>query len=132
MKDQERIALDEEKKARKLKTVLKQDALWLLILGMAALVALKILFYNESLVVIARLAASILWLFVLPGLSIMYYWHDIFEFAERLIIAVPLSTALVAIPSYYLGLLGLPIAYHGILLPSLVIIAAGIILYREF
>lgn len=110
---------------------IKQELVWLILLAAAGLIGFKIVFYNESLLVLARIVASLIWLFVLPGFAILYYWHEKLEFAERLIAAVPLSTVLVAIPSYYLGLLGLHIAYHGVLLPLAVIAVGIVLLYRK-
>lgn len=108
---------------------MKNEGLWLLILLVLSIIAFKIVFYKESFLVVVRVTWSILWLFVLPGFTVMYYWHDKLEFAERIVAGVALSTALVAIPSYYLGLLGLNIKYHGILLPLAIIIIGIVILF---
>lgn len=108
---------------------MKNEGLWLLVLLVLSIIAFKIVFYKESFLVVVRVALSILWLFVLPGFIIMYYWHDKLEFAERVIVAVALSIALVAIPSYYLGLLGLNIKYTGIIIPLVIIIIGIVILF---
>ena len=110
---------------------IRREGMMLLAVLLIALVGFRIVFYNESMLVIARVVASIAWLFILPGFAILYYWHEKLEFAERLIAAVPLSTVLVAIPSYYLGLLGLHIMYHGILLPLIVIAIGAVLAYRK-
>ena len=110
---------------------MKNEALWILILLVLSVIAFKIVFYKESLLIVIRVVMSIFWLFVLPGFIVMYYWHEKLEFAERLIIGVPLSTVLVAIPSYYLGLLGLNIKYQGIILPFIVIVVGLMIIKKR-
>lgn len=112
-----------------LKTM-KQEFVWLVLLAVAGLIGFKIVFYNESLLVLLRAIAALVWLFVLPGFLLMYYWHDKLAFTERLVAGIFVSAVLVGIPSYYLGLLGLHIAYHGIALP-LAIIAFGIVLIHK-
>ncbi len=110
---------------------MKNESLWLLILIVLSILVFKVLFYKESILVVIRTVLAITWLFVLPGFLALYYWHDKLEFTERLIAGAALSTALVAIPSYYLGLLGLNIKYHGIILPLAIIVVGVLILMRK-
>lgn len=101
------------------------------ILFVIGVIGFKICFYKESFVVVIRTVFSLFWLFVLPGFSLMYYWHDKLSFLERLIIGVALGAALIGSISYYLGLLGLHIKYHGIILPVLFLIVAFIIIVKK-
>lgn len=87
----------------------------------------KIIYYKDSFIVSLRFAAALFWMFVLPGYFVMIYWKEKLDFTERLIIGIGLSAAVVGIASYYLGLIGLNISYHGYILPA-VIIAAGFLL----
>ena len=85
-------------------------------------VALKVTFYKESLLVVLRTSVSLFWLFILPGYSLMLYWREKLEFAERFVIGVLLSAAVMGIFSYYFGLMGLSIRYHAFILPPVIIV----------
>src|SRR3989338_5664716 len=85
-------------------------------------IALKMAFYKESLLVVLRASVSLFWLFVLPGYFLMLYWREKLQFLERLIIGIALAAAAIGIVSYYLGLAGLHIKYHAVLLPTLLIV----------
>ena len=92
----------------------------------ATIIGMKIVFYKESIGIILGFTLSLFWLFVLPGLALMYYWHDKLKFGERLIVGTALSAALIGTLSYYTGLLGIHSRTHGIILP-LLLIAIGVI-----
>jgi len=89
-------------------------------------IALKIAFYNETIIIILRTAIALFWLFVLPGFAVMLYWKNL-SFLTRLIISIPLSTAVIGTASYYLGLIGFNVNYHTIILPAVMIIVGLII-----
>ena len=97
------------------------------ILFLLALIIFKIAFFKENLIVLLRNVLSLFWLFVLPGYFIMLYWKEKLSFAERFVIGIALSAAIIGIFSYYLGLMGLNIKYHTIVLP-LVLILVGIVI----
>ena len=107
---------------------LKGEFLYLLIAFIALTIILKSAFYKENLLVVLRTAASIFWLFALPGYCAMLHWKERLDFFERLIVGIVFSAALFGLVSYYLGIIGLNIKYHTILLPSL-LITIGLILY---
>ena len=94
-------------------------------------VALKVTFYKESLLVVLRTSVSLFWLFILPGYSLMLYWREKLQFLERLVIGIALSAAVIGIVSYYLGLAGLHIKYHTVLLPALLIVIGIFINLKE-
>ena len=96
---------------------------------MAIVVIIKIAFYKEGISIVIRTAFGIFWLFILPGVSILYYWHEKMAFIERLIIGIVLSSALIGISSYYLGLLGLHIKYHAVVIPLALLICGGFIIF---
>ena len=52
----------------------------------------------------------------------MLYWKENLEFAERFVIGVLASAAMIGIFSYYIGLVGLNMKYHAFILPPLIII----------
>ena len=87
-----------------------------------ALAAFKIAFFKENFFTLIRTVASLFWLFVIPGYFIMIYWHDRVGFMERLVIGIFATTGIIGISSYYLGVFGLHIRYHTILLPSILIL----------
>lgn len=105
---------------------LKNELQYIGILFLLVLVIFKIAFFKEGFIVLFRNVLSLFWLFVLPGYFLMLYWQEKLDFIERLIIGIILSAGLTGILSYYLGLIGLNIKYHTILLP-LVIMAVGFI-----
>ncbi len=109
----------------------KEESIYLLILLAISIIALKILFYKEEFIVILKLVLSFFWVFIIPGLSIMFYWEDKLSFTERLVIGVGLTAAVIGISSYYLGLIGLNIKYHTILLPLLCLILGIVLIFTK-
>lgn len=103
--------------------VIKKEFKYVGLLFLAALVIFKIVFYKENFIVLVRYVLSLFWLFVLPGYAIMLYWMERLDFLERVIAGIALSAAITGISSYYIGLLGLNIKYHAVLLPLAVILA---------
>lgn len=104
--------------------LVKKEALYMAALFLAALLIFKIVFYKEVIAVLLRTLASIFWLFALPGYFIMLHWHEKLNFLERFIIGAIAAASAIGIASYYLGIFGLNIKYHAILLP-LALLAAG-------
>ena len=109
----------------------KKELKYVGILFLLVLIIFKIAFYKENLVVLFRNVLSLFWLFVLPGYFIMLHWKEKIGFLERFIIGIALSAAIIGIFSYYLGLIGLNIKYHTILLPLVLILIGIIINLRE-
>lgn len=109
---------------------LKKEGISLIALFIISIILFKILYYNEKFIIILRIISSFFWIFILPGFCLMYHWHERIGFSERLIIGIALSAAIIGIVSYYLGLIGLHIKYHGIVLPIVIIIVSGVILLR--
>ena len=105
---------------------LKKEFQYIGLLFLLALVIFKAVFFKENLLGVFRTVLSIFWLFALPGYFIMLYWKEKLEFAERIVIGIALSAGATGILSYYIGLIGLNIRYHAVLLP-LAIIIAGLI-----
>lgn len=109
--------------------LLKKEAKTLLIVLAALLIVFKIVFYNESLLVVGRTVLGFFWLFVLPGYGLMLFWREKLDFLERLVLGTAAAIALISLASYYLtlgGLLG--IHWQWIVLPLLVEIVCGVIL----
>lgn len=104
---------------------IKKELLRIGLIFIIALIIFEIAFYKENLVALLRTVLSIFWLFILPGYFIMLYWYDKLEFIERFLIGIALAAGLIDILSYYIGLIGLNIKYHTILLP-LILILLGI------
>lgn len=106
--------------------VMKKESMYFGILFLLALVIFKIAFFNENLIVLLRNVLSLFWLFALPGYFIMLYWSEKLDFAERIVIGIVVAAGITGISSYYLGLMGLNIKYHAIVLP-LAFISIGIL-----
>jgi len=103
----------------------KRESKYIGILFLIALIIFKIAFYKENLIILFRNVLALFWLFILPGYFIMLYWNDKIGFLERFVVGILLSAAVIGIFSYYLGLMGINIKYHTIILP-LVLILIGI------
>ena len=110
---------------------IKREFTYIGIIFLMALIFFKIAFFKESIIVLLRIILSLFWLFALPGYFIMFYWKEKLEFLERFIIGIGLSAAIIGIFSYYLGLIGLNIKYHTILLPIIMIFIGIIINLRK-
>ncbi len=103
--------------------LVKKEMIYTLIVFFIAIAIFKIAFFKESFIVVLRMVLSLFWIFVLPGYFMMLYWRENLEFMERLVIGIVISAALAGILSYYLGLIGLNIKYHAVLLPPILILA---------
>lgn len=102
----------------------------LMLIGLSFLLLLvifKLVFFKENLLVLFRNVLSLFWLFVLPGYFVMLYWKEKLNFLERFVIGIALAAGIIGIFSYYLGLIGLNVKYHTVLLPLTIIIAGLII-----
>jgi uncharacterized membrane protein len=88
-------------------------------IGLGALI--KILLPLSSINAVARLTLGIFWLFALPGWCITLPWRNEFELKERLVVGILAAGGLFAITSYYLGLLGIHVRTHALLLPAVTI-----------
>ncbi|MBD3164422.1 hypothetical protein GF323_04430 [Candidatus Woesearchaeota archaeon] len=97
-----------------------------------SIISLKFIFFKEDFITIIRLVFSFFFVFIIPGFAAMLYWKNKLNFSERLVIGTGLSAALTGIASYYIGIIGLDIKYHGYLIPSAVIIAGFAIYYKKF
>lgn len=95
-----------------------------------SLIIFKIAFFKENIVVLLRNVVSLFWLFVLPGYFIMLYWKEQLGFAERFVISIMLSAAVIGMASYYLGLIGLDLRFHSIILPPILMLV-GIIIFLK-
>lgn len=110
---------------------LKKELGYVGILFILFILIFKITFFKESLVVVFRMVISLFWMFILPGYALMFYWKNKLGFTERFIMGIALSTAIIGILSYYLGLIGINIKYHTIILPLIIILAGLFISLRK-
>ncbi len=94
----------------------KELLLLLAVLGLMVIV-IKIAYYKESVLVVVRTAATLFWLFVIPGYALTLYWRQKLDFIERVVIGTIGALAVSGLMSYYLGLLGLKIQNQTFLLP---------------
>jgi len=128
------IALEQHKEKtydKELVGKLKKELAYLGVLFLTAFIIFQIAFYKEKVLVNLRVVFSVFWLFVLPGFYLLYNWHEKLSFIERVFLGIAVSTAVIALFSYYLGLAGLHIKSHHILLPVVFLLVDGVILYRK-
>lgn len=105
--------------------IIKKESAYIGILLLVSVIIFKIVYFKENLAIILRSVASLFWLFAVSSYFIMLYWREKLDFTERILIGIGLSAAIIGISSYYAGLIGLDIKYHGILMP-LVLILIGL------
>lgn len=117
--------------SKELVSKIKSEIIYIGILFVVGLIIFKIAFYKENFLIILRTVFGFFWLFILPGFFIMYYWHEKLDFVGRFVIGIALGVALIGISSYYLGLLGLHLKYHAIVLPLFYLIIGVILLFRK-
>ncbi len=132
MENETRIEQKTEKERNRLVFLLKKEAKTGLIVLAALLLVFKIVFYNESLLVVGRTVLGFFWLFVLPGYVLMLFWREKLDFLERLVLGTTAAVALISLASYYLTLAGL-MGIHGqwVFLPMVIeAVTGGIIFYR--
>ncbi|MBI2135297.1 hypothetical protein HYU09_04870 [Candidatus Woesearchaeota archaeon] len=112
--------------------IIKKEAIYLGLLILLALAIFKIAFFREDLLVLSRTVLSLFWLFVIPGYVIMLYWSEKLGFVERFVIGIFVSASVVGILSYYLGLIGLNIKYHAVVLPIVLILSGIALNFKRF
>lgn len=110
---------------------IKKEMMYTGLMFLICLIIFKIVFFNENLIVVVRTVLSLFWLFALPGYFVMLYWREKLEFIERFIIGIALSAGMIGISSYYVGLFGLNVKYHAVLLPLIIILTGFIVATRE-
>ncbi|MGV8150735.1 MAG: hypothetical protein ACP5NV_03345 [Candidatus Woesearchaeota archaeon] len=72
----------------------------------------KIIFFNETLINIARIIGSIYILFIIPGFTTTYFLKgQSLSFLERYILGIVISSASIGIIAYYLNMIGLNFKY---------------------
>ena len=101
---------------------LKNELLLMLLILAVTTIAIKTAYYREGFVSVIRTSASLFWLFILPGYSVMLYWKQKLEFSERIVIGTAAAMALTGLASYYLGLAGLKLQNQTFLLPLAIIV----------
>lgn len=109
---------------------IKNELLLLLAVLGFMVIAVKIAYYKESVLVVIWVAASLFWMLVLPGYALTLHWRRKIGFIERTIIGAVAAMALTGITSYYLGLAGLKLQNQTALLP-LAIIAVSSLAVRK-
>ena len=102
--------------------LIKKEGIYLLAILLLIFTVFKIAFYSDSFIVVLRSALAILFMFVVPGYFGMLFWHEKLDFTQRIIVGTSVAAGLIGTISYYLGLVGLNIKYHTILLPALIIV----------
>ena len=111
--------------------LLKKDFSYLLISYLIVIIIFKIGFYKESLFSLARILFSLYWIFAIPGIFITHTFSSRMKFIERFFIGFGIGAAIIGLFSYYIGLVGFHVKYHGVLLPLIVIIVTIIIILKK-
>lgn len=116
--------------ANELLDKIKKESGIIFVLFIVLTVILKIVFYNEPFISTVRISFSIFWIFILPGFYLLYYWHNSLDFLQRFVLSTALSIAVIGTLSYHLGLIGLHIRTHTLIIPLAMLIIAFIIIWR--
>ncbi|MBI2658467.1 hypothetical protein HYX08_07280 [Candidatus Woesearchaeota archaeon] len=110
---------------------MKKELLNIAALLVLFIVIFWIMFYRGGFISAARAVLALFWLFALPGYFLTLYWHEKLDFAERFVIGIAVSLAVAGIASYYLGVFGLDIKHHIVILPLILILMGAIINLRK-
>lgn len=103
-------------------------------LGICSLVfaaAMLIIFSSENIWSNLRIILGFIWVFVLPGWSLLLLIKDKLQSVIRFIISIPLSAVIIGTTSYYAALIGIDVHSHGYWMPIVVMILAAILLRRQ-
>ena len=101
---------------------IKQEAAWLAAAFAVLFIIIYIAYRDESIIVVARTAAAIYWLFIIPGYAVMFHWGAHLGFIERIVAGTVAAMVVVGVASYYLGLMGLKLQNQTLILPAAVIV----------
>ena len=86
-------------------------------------------FYHTPLSTTLRIITSFFLVFVIPGYLVMLFFKNHLDALERFIIGILVGILLIPFFSYYLGLIGLHIKYHHLVIPPLLVIILSISYY---
>ncbi len=109
----------------------KKEAFGLITVAAVAVATMKIVFYRQDFIATTRTALSLFWMLTLPGYALLNYWKEKLGFMERIVIGTAAGAAVTAIASYYLGIAGLHVKYHWIVLPIAMLIVAALVAKRK-
>ena len=101
----------------------------LLLSYVIAVVIFQIVFFMENIFITIRTVSVLFWLFVLPGFGITYLWK--LNFVERFALSVAISSAIMGIFSYYLGLAGVHVELSSVFLPPVFIVMGFLVIFRN-
>ncbi|MBI4016513.1 MAG: hypothetical protein HY363_02355 [Candidatus Aenigmarchaeota archaeon] len=97
----------------------KNELLILAKIYAASLLIFTIVFYKEPMLSLVRLTLSLAAISYVPGYLLT---EKIFETnAQRLLIGSAISTAIIGISAYYLGIFGVPLSLSAYILPAVLI-----------
>lgn len=110
----------------------RQEARALGIVAVVVFALLLVAFYKSGFLVVLKMTAALLWLFAIPGAVLLLCLRETLERMERMLMGALLSGAILGISSYYVGLAGLHVKYHYIVLPlALDIIGLALFIRHE-
>lgn len=107
------------------------EAKYLLLLLIIGFAILQIIYYKEEPISTARIVLSFFWLFLLPGYCLLLYWREELAFSERLVFGAIAGMAAIGTLSYFAGLFGLHIRYHGVIFPIIFILGGVLFGFRK-
>jgi len=113
------------------KSLIKTEGGKLLLVLVGLLVIFKVVFYREGIISTSRTALALFWILILPGYALMHYWKKRLEFTERIVIGTAVAAAIIAVASYYLGLVGLHVKYQVVVLPLAMLAVAALTWKRK-
>ena len=106
-------------------TILKQEGKTLGIVLASLIVVYQLLYFKENIFTVILNVLVAAWITVIPGYCALWYWRRDIDLLERMIFGAIIGIALIGVLSYFSGLFGLHVKYHGYVFPPL-IIAVGL------
>ena len=98
----------------------------------AIIIIFKVAFYKEDILNIIKITSSFYWLYTLPGYAIMLNFTSVFDFKIRFILGNVVGIGTTAFISYLLGITGVNIIYHWMIVPEIVIIFSLLVKFLPF
>ena len=115
----------------KIKKIVINELIKLIIVGIIILIILKIVFYKESMTTILIASLGIFYLFALPGYFIMLYWREKIDFIERIVIGTGIAAGLLGIISFLLGVFNINLFIVGYIYPIMIILISIILNFKK-
>lgn len=100
----------------------RNELLWLFAFSFSAMALAKATFYRESLQFLVPFVAKLFLIFVVPGYVLFLFARETIPFSRRLVLGIGINLGLLLALSYTLGMVGIHLRYHHLIIPPLITI----------